>query len=96
MIDEKLIKDIKSVYGDNFECIAEAWSKLVGYKVDGAMVALMMSEMKQCRIDAIDLQLSKFPPPDVGLKLYSAREDSFTDKANYKWIANNYADYKAL
>ena len=28
MIDEKLIKDRKSVYGDNFECIAEAWSKL--------------------------------------------------------------------
>jgi len=105
MIDKKIIAERKAMYGDNFKCIAEVWSDCLIFEkkttdfqpsLDERTVALMMANMKQCRIDAIDKKLAEFPIPEVGIKLHKAREDSVIDKANYEWIAHNFAEYKAL
>ena len=96
-VDKNLIKQRKAMYGDNFECIAKTWE---GYfedePLDGNQVALMMADMKQCRIDAIDKKLKEFPTPEVYLELMASKEDSQADKANYMWIAKNYEEYKGL
>ena len=102
MIDKKIIKQRKAMYGSNFECIADKWSEDTGIygeglpSLTGQEVAMMMAHMKQCRIDAIDEKLSKFPSPEVGIKLHEARRDSVIDMANYLWIADNYNEYKEL
>ena len=103
-VDKNLIKQRKAMYGDNFECIAKTWTGHLNLDGDAGgtnhiepyEVALMMAEMKQCRIDAIDKKLKEFPTPEVYLELMASKEDSQADKANYMWIAKNYEEYKGL
>lgn len=105
-INKNIIAQRKAMYGSNFEAISKVWSEDLSAIEHGdknqAMyftpirVARYMALMKQCRIDAIDKMLSKFPEPDVALKLHSARKDSEIDRDNYTWIAENYKEYQAL
>ena len=104
-VNKELIKQRKAMYGDNFECIAQAWSqslidlnKTTDFqpKLNSSNIAYMMAKMKQCRIDAIDKKMIVSSPPSVTLKLLEARKDSVTDKENYEWIANNFEEYQRL
>ena len=105
MIDKNLIKERKSIYGDNFKCIAKEWSTMMSVENHArddalyftpASVARYMAKMKQCRIDAINEKLANFPTPNVALKLHASLKDSMNDWDNYKWIADNYEEYEAL
>ena len=89
-VDKQLIRNRKAMYGDNFECIAKKWA------CEPETVCTMMAAMKQCRIDAIKEKMKGFPSPDLYLKLEKALQDSEDDMANYRWIANNYAEYQKL
>lgn len=104
-VDKKLIKERKAMYGSNFECISKAWSEMMSIGQHGHTDSLYftpkdvcryMAKMKQCRIDAINKKLSKFPTPDVALKLHKALKDSIDDWDNYLWIADNFEEYQKL
>ena len=105
MVDIELIKQKKSIYGDNFECIAKKWSKFLKSKLgissafrglNGAEVAVMMLLMKECRLDVISEKLEFCGDKKIAGKLKEALGDSLKDRDNYKWIAENYNNYKKL
>ena len=104
MVDIALIKQRKTIYGSNFECIAKEWEKylktklgtLSSFKLTCRDVAMLMVLMKECRIDAISSKLEDCPNEDVAKKLKAALEDSLKDRDNYEWIAENYEKYKRL
>jgi len=102
LIDKKIIKQRKELYGDNFECIALFWNAfLLRYKgveanLTGAEVAEMMVLMKECRIKAIQNKLGEVTNLKDIKKLEKALQDNETDKANYTYIARNYKEYKKL
>ena len=104
MVDKKLIKQRKEIYGDNFEEIARVWSEFIkrkisvfdGFKLKGEDVANMMVLMKECRIDVIAEKLEECEDNEIAKKLKYALEDSLVDRDNYEWIAENYKEYKRL
>ena len=105
MVSIELIKQKKSIYGDNFECIAKEWSKFLKSKLgissafrglSGAEVAKMMLLMKECRLDVISEKLEFCEDEKIVGKLEEALSDSLKDRDNYKWIAENYKKYKKL
>ncbi len=105
MVDLSVIKQRKSVYGDNFSEIAKMWSKIMSVQEHAkddvmyftpASVALYMADLKRVRIAHIDKELAKFPLPDRGIELYASRDDSIVDRDNYMWIAENFEEYMEL
>ena len=98
MIDKNIIKQRKNIYGDNFSCIANEWSFLFQKNITEKQVAEAMSLMKQCRMIAIKNKLEKTMSDDLMplKKLNNALKDTIKDMNNYKWIAQNYEEYKRL
>ena len=103
MLNLKLMKERKRVYGDNFEAIAKVWEMYLNEKlgimdkfsVNAKDVAKMMMLMKECRIDAISKKLEECSYEEEVL-LRTALQDSLDDRDNYEWIAENYEEYKRL
>lgn len=105
MVDIELIKQRKNIYGDNFECIAKEWNRFLMKKLgvtnafrelNGAEVAAMMTLLKECRLDVISEKLEFCGDKKIAGKLKEALGDSLKDRDNYKWIAENYNNYKKL
>jgi hypothetical protein len=103
-IDKEIIKQRKAIYGDNFPEIAELWTKYLNsklgvmgrFKVTEKDVAEMMALMKKVRIEKGQELISKETDPAKREMLLKGVEDSIKDMNNYKWIAENYNEYKEL
>ena len=93
-VDKKVIAERKRKYGNSFPCMAKKWNEYLSsklgvseaFKVSEKDVAEVMALFKECRIE---FMLKKgVPMEDLG--------DSFVDKANYEWIAENYEEYENI
>jgi hypothetical protein len=96
MVDKNLIKERKAIYGSNFTCIKNKWEFLFQKVISEREVAEAMKLMKECRIEAIKQKINKTDNKAILKKLNKALKDSFLDKSNYEWIADNYEEYKNL
>ena len=105
-IDKNIIKQRKTVYGDNFAPICERWNSYLGIKMTPKDVAMLMALMKDTRVTHIKKELASLRDAtdfltDKSLqfkykRLKDSLEDSMTDKANYLFIATNFEEYKSL
>ena len=106
MLDKNIIKQRKTVYGDNFAPICERWNSYLGIKMTPKDVAMLMALMKDTRVTHIKKELASLRDAtdfltDKSLqfkykRLKDSLEDSMTDKANYLFIATNFEEYKSL
>jgi hypothetical protein len=96
MVNKKIIKQRKKLYGSNFTCIKNKWEFLFQKTISERDVAKAMALMKECRIEAIKEKISKTDDKIVLKKLNEALNDSITDMNNYRFIANNFEEYKNL
>jgi len=58
----ELITQRKELYGNNFTDIARRWTSFLGFPIDEAHVCRLMADMKQSRIDALQLEMSRLRP----------------------------------
>lgn len=87
MVDLELIKQRKSLYGDNMKSIADKWSSYLEFELHEKDICEMMALMKEVRIEETQKKINE---------LKSSLEDSESDKDNYRWIARNFKEYKKL
>ena len=93
-VNKKIIAERKRKYGNSFPCVAKKWNEYLSsklgaseaFKVSEKDVSEMMALFKECRIEF--MMKSGFPLEDL--------DDSFVDKENYRWIAENYEEYKNI
>lgn len=111
MIDKKIIKQRKEVYGSNFENTCQLWNEyfkecgILNKEITPKDVAVSLALLKQTRIETIKEKLQElkkdkeFDSIRVQLtikKLNEALEDSKKDYANYLWISENFEEYERL
>ena len=101
MVDKKIVAQRKRVYGSNFKDIADKFSKRLCIKVTSCDVAELMALMKDARIEAIEKKMEVLENANTVdkkqiLELDISLLDSRTDRDNYRWIAQNYPEYKEL
>lgn len=99
----EVIKARKLVYGDSFQSLSNEWSTFLGRYVSPEEVAIMLSKLKQIRLQHVEDKLEKFCSEEITIdkellvsQLSEAREDTLTDLRNYQWIAENYRIYQNL
>jgi len=102
-VDKEIIKQKKKIYGSNFEAIADKWTKYLNsklgicpngkFEIEPIDVAKMMVLFKEARYEV----LKKIIEKNQNNRNYKrALEDTIVDLANYKWIGENYEEYKNL
>lgn len=96
MVDKKLIAHKKSIYGDNFNDIAEQFNAYLGHELEddlnGKNVAYMMHLMKEVRVKRCKELLEK----EFKQEYIDALNDSMRDSEAYLWISKNWEEYKEL
>lgn len=95
-VNIEIIKQRKKLYGDNFSCIKNKWEFIVQKILTERQVALMMAELKECRMIATKQIIEKTKDEKLLKELKASLEDTIIDMKNYKWIGRNYEEYKKL
>lgn len=105
-VDKQKLKQEKSVYGDDFSPISEAWSAYLGIKITQKDVAMMMAQMKNTRVVFVQEKINNLKDQTGFLvnqdlqKEFRIQKDILAEnqrkKAHYLFIATNFDEYKNL
>jgi hypothetical protein len=102
-VNKSVIAHKKAIYGDNFLEWANIVRELLGVDFDGVQMATIGYALKLSRKKAVtkvlnrELSVALINRDDEKIKeLKKALDDTEQDLANYKWISENYLEYKEL